>query len=389
MTRMKGYATAGIMSICLLLSSGCRALSEKLSDTPTVSSKQNDSKSSIKLAEGMTPQLQFEQVRQRPLARTLTVTGKVQFNEDVTARVLAPLPGQVVDLPVRVGDRVERDQALLAIRSREVASLVTEYLEGHRDLEFAEKTFNMTKDLFDHQASSRIALQQSESELEKARARFARGAEALQIYGIDPREAERGRIVNPAISVRSPISGTVIERAVTTGQFVQPESGPLLVVADLNTVWVLADVFERDIRHVRPGLRANVTTAAYPDGRFTARVARIHDAVDSESRTVKVRFLVNNPEGRLKPEMFATVSLFLNESEPALAIPTAAAFTEGGSNFVYVRGDESCLSRRRVETGGEVAGLLRVTQGLRTGETVVTKGVMLIRQMEQNRTDND
>src|SRR6185369_2284620 len=108
-------------------------------------------------------------------------TGKVQFNDDRTVRILAPLPGQVVDFHLGVGDSIEKDQLLFSIKSHEVASLVTDYLESQRDLDLAQKTYNMNKDLFEHQAASRISFQQAESDLAKANTHVARGEEGLRV----------------------------------------------------------------------------------------------------------------------------------------------------------------------------------------------------------------
>lgn len=336
----------------------------------------------IHIAADATGRLGLQEVAERPMPRNLVVTGKVQFNEDQMARILAPIAGQVADLRIHVGDVVKTGDLLFSIRSREVAQLVTEYVENRRDVDLAEKTLAMTKDLFEHQAASRISLQQAESELAKANARIARAAASLRVYGLQP-PGEGDPVLNTPIDVRSPIAGNVVERTVTAGQFVQPESGSLLTIADLSTVWVLAEVFERDIRFVRPGMRGDVTPTSYPDQKFTARVARIHDTVDPETRTVKVRFLVNNPQSKLKPEMSGSVSLFLTDSERTIAIPAAAVLTEGGVNFVYVQTAPDRLERRIVELSTEGGDNVRIKSGLTAGERVVTQGTLLIRKIER------
>ena len=154
----------------------------------------------------------------RPCACTalhglLTATGKVQFNEDRTARVLAPMPGQVVDLQLRVGDKVQKDQVLFSIKSREVAALVTDYHENQRDLDLAAKTHAMTKDLFEHQAASRIALQQAEGDLAKAQSHVARAEEALRVLGLDPEEVEKSGGLRSLVPVRTPIGSLLSVRS--------------------------------------------------------------------------------------------------------------------------------------------------------------------------------
>src|SRR4029077_7295367 len=184
-------------------------------------------------------------------------------------------------------------------------------LSSHKDLELAEKTHAMTEDLFEHQAASRIALQQSDSELAKARSKVTQTEEVLEVLGLDPDAAETPARLLPRIPVRTPIAGTVIERSVTSGQFVGPDTAPILTIADLANVWVQADIFERDLHYISIGQNADVTTPAFPADRLTAHVSLIAPVVDPLTRTAKVRFLVANPRLHLKPGMFAAISLYL------------------------------------------------------------------------------
>jgi cobalt-zinc-cadmium efflux system membrane fusion protein len=227
------------------------------------------------------------------------------------AKLLPPVPGQVQNLVVNVGDTVHKNDVVCALSSREVAAAVADYVASQKDVELAEKTFAMTKDLFEHQAASRIALEQSGSELAKARSKVQQTEQSLQVLGLDPPAADDAARMEPRIPVRTPIAGTVIERNVTDGQFVGTDMSPLVTVADLSTVWVQGDIFERDLRHISVGQKADVTTAAYPSDVFSAQVSRIASVVDAQTRTAKVRFLVANPGARLKPGMFASISLYL------------------------------------------------------------------------------
>src|SRR4029077_3010878 len=182
------------------------------------------------------------------------------------------------------------------------------------------------------------------------------------------------------ISVRAPLNGKVVERPVTEGQFVQPDSSALMIIADLANLWVLADIYESDLHRIRAGQKAEVTTAAYPDERFMATVSRISDVVDPTTRPVKVRFVVSNSAGRLKPEMFATVKIFLNEQATALTVPPSAVFTEGGKNYVYVQTGMREFTPRLVDVSPDPSGRMRVTSGLKTGEKVVSERAMLVHQ---------
>jgi cobalt-zinc-cadmium efflux system membrane fusion protein len=341
----------------------------------------------VELEPAMLANIHVEAVRFESGRRQLTGTGKVQFNEDRTARILAPLPGQALDLQVRVGDPIEKDQLLFSIKSREVASLVSDYLESQRDLDLAQKTYNMNKDLFEHQAASRISFQQAESDLAKANTHVARGEEALRVLGIDPKEAVKDGGLRSLVPVRSPMAGTLIERNLTAGQFVQADSTALLTIADLSTVWVLVDVFERDIHLIRVGQKVQVVAAAYPDRRFTASVERISDKVDPDSRTLKVRLLVSNPNVLLKPEMFITASLELSDGGAAISVPAGAVFTEDGKSYVFAAINDRRFERRLIVAAPDAEGRLRVTSGLHAGDRVVTDGAMLLDYRRKQKQD--
>jgi RND family efflux transporter MFP subunit len=184
--------------------------------------------------------------------------------------------------------------------------------------------------------------------------------------------------------VRTPINGTVIERSITNGQFVGPDNPPLITIADLTSVWVQADVFERDLRNIVVGQKADLTTAAYPDEHFIAQVTHIGSVVDAQTRTAKVRVLVANRDARLKPGMFTSVSLSLPPAASSLTVPAKAVFVENGKSFAYVqvRAGSPEFVRRDVDAVASGAERLRIISGLSAGDRVVSDGVLLLRQLE-------
>jgi membrane fusion protein, heavy metal efflux system len=331
-------------------------------------------------------QIRIESLSTDNAADAIKATGAIEFNADSVAKLLPPVAGQVQELKANVGDSIRRNDVVFLLNSREAASAIAEHAASRKDLELAQKTYAMTRDLFEHEAASRIALEQAENELSKAKSKVHQTGEVLQVLGLDPNDAPNDDAggPRPRIPVRAPIGGTVVERTATNGQFVGPEHGAILTIGDLSTVWVQADVFERDLRFITIGLPAEVTTAAYPDERFTARVARIGAVVDPQTRTTKVRFLVANPGARLKPGMFATISLHQPSAAAALTVPVNAVFVESGRTFAYVQVGDREFSRRDVEAvpSGR-RDRLRITRGLQPGDRVVSDGVLLIRQLER------
>jgi cobalt-zinc-cadmium efflux system membrane fusion protein len=327
-----------------------------------------------------------EPIAERDAASTLAIAGKVQFDEDRVARVLAPLAGQIVSLRVKVGDPARKGEPLCAISSRDAATAIGEQVESRKDLELAEKNAAMTQDLFDHEAASMIALRQAQNDLAKARARAARTEEALKMLGLSGQDdLAHGYVGWGRVPIRSPITGVVIERKVTEGQFVQSDSTPILTVANLDVVWVMGEVFERDLRLVTTGQAATVRAAAYPGERFEGRVNHISDSIDPATRTAKVRVSVVNPRGRLKPEMFAAIELQVAEGLRVLAVPIGALFTEEGRSYVYIEAGPGRFERRAVEVANGGGSDRRVLSGLRAGDRVVVDGALLLRQEEQQR----
>jgi len=339
----------------------------------------------VRIDPSMVSALHVETVNLHTVSRILRATGKVQFDESRLSRVLAPVTGQVTGLTASVGDRVRKGDPIFYLNSRDAAVALEDNLVAHHDLDLAEKTLTMTQDLFDHQAASRIALQQAQNDVAKTHLRVDRTEAALAAIGVQD-HSDSGRL-DPRVPVTSPVTGAIIERHVSDGQYVQLDPAPLLTIADLSTVWVEADVFERDLHLLRAGQSAEVTTTAYPDERFRAKVARVSDVVDPATRTVKVRFLVVNPALRLKPEMFATVTLFVDDVEQAITVPTSAVLTEGDRSFVYVALDDRTFARRLVETAAEARDSRRILRGVKPGDRVVTSGAILLRGQEDRGAD--
>jgi len=344
---------------------------------------------STKIADGV--QLKPEQTRSiithkvspEDLAVHLSTLGKISFNEEKTSLVLAPIAGQVSGLRVRVGDRVSRGDVLFMLHSRDVAAAKSDYLESRRDVELAHQTFEITKKLYEHQAAPMIQFQQDQNNLAKAETRAARTAEQLRVLGIDAGAVTETSAADARIAIKAAIDATVVERHLTEGQFVQGDSTPLVTLADLSSVWVLADVFERDLANVKVGQAADVTTLAYPNSHFAAEVSHISDVVDPNSRTVKVRLSVANRDGRLKPEMFASVDLLIDASRQGLAIPTKSVLTDDGHQMVYVKVGENSYKNRTVVVSTLDESRVRVIDGLKAGDEVVTDGALLLRYEQQ------
>ena len=378
MTRLCQIA---LVLAALGLSSCARSSAEPAATQSAPDSQPADATRQVHIDPSMAASIKVAAVELKSVPRLLRAAGKVQFEENRLARVLAPVAGEVTGLRLKVGDQVRKDQTLFSLNSRDAAAALEDHVDAHRDLDLAEKTLAVTKDLFDHQAASQLSLEQAQNDVAKAKTKVNRTEAALVAIGLSADDAAGGAI-DARVPVISPIAGAVIETKDTEGQYVQTDSTPLVTIADLSEVWVDADVFERDVHLVHVGESAVVTTTAYPDDQVRARVERISETLDPATRTIKVRFLVSNPTLRLKPEMFADVVLALESTEEAISVPTSAIFTDGDRLFVYVAIDNVTFARRSIEAVSESADRRRILRGLSPGDRVVVDGAVLLRAQE-------
>ena len=382
--RFSCLARLAAAAFVMLLMAGCTTApaKEAAAAAPAPATAAAPREPGVHLDESQRGQITIAELSANAAGDVIHATGTVEFNADRMARILSPVTGQVQNLRLNVGDDVRQGETLFVLSSREVAAAVADHLAAQKDRDLADKTFAMTKDLFDHQAASRISLQQSENDLAKAQAKVAQSEEVLRVLGFDEKALRDSGSVPSKTATRAPIAGTVTERPITNGQFVGTDSTPLMTIADLGTVWVQADIFERDLHSIGAGQQADVTTAAYPEDHFSAQVARIGTVVDPQTRTAKMRFVVANPRLRLKPGMFIEATLQLPQSNAALTAPAKAVFVENGASYVYVQTGATQFARREVATLSGSGNRVRVTRGLAAGDRVVSDGVLLLRALE-------
>jgi cobalt-zinc-cadmium efflux system membrane fusion protein len=303
-------------------------------------------------------------------------TAKVTFDEGRVSRVSTPVSGRVVELKVQPGDRVRRGQPLLVIASPDAESAFADWIAARADAALAERNLERQRRLLADQAVSQKEVLQAEGDATKARAGRARALARLEVLGISPDDPN----ARPShYLLRAPLDGVIVERPATPGMEVRADGGtPLVTVADLSRLWVLADVFERDVGAVAKGGKAEVRVAAWPGRVWDGNIAYVGDVVDPQSRTVKVRVEVQNPDQKLKPEMFARVTLRGVETAPVVAVPSQAVLSDGAASAVVVALGEGRFQRRTVEAGPERDGHVRILAGLAPGERVVVDGAIYL-----------
>ncbi|HLZ35449.1 MAG TPA: efflux RND transporter periplasmic adaptor subunit [Nitrospira sp.] len=316
----------------------------------------------------------------------LTLVGKIAYGEDRYSKISSPLQGRVVEVRAHLGDRVKAGAVLLVIDSPDIAQAYSEYVKEHSDLQYATRSHELAKDLYANKALPLKDLKQTENELIKARAEFRRAKERLLSLRIPAEELNKPldkQQITSRFEMKSPLTGIVVERAVTPGQSVGGDVNQVLfTVADLDMLQVVADVYERDLALVKEGQFAKVKVEAYPAIDFPATVASIGDVVDPASRTIKLRAWVNNQDHKLKPEMFARLQIQLGDATRILAVPKEAVLEVDGKQFVYVVEDGNRYVKREVKAANFPPDQMRILEGLTPGQRIVTKGAVLIKGQE-------
>lgn len=322
------------------------------------------------------PQLTYLQIKPveafpEPLVEALNA--RIAYDDNHTARVFSPIAGRVLRIPVEAGQQVKAGDVLLQLDSPDYAAAASDSVKADADLVRKQQAFERAKQLFDSQGIARRDLESAEADWHQAE------AEALRAKAHLKNLAGNAKTTDGQFNLRAPIAGVISERQVNVGSEVRPDAAnPLFVVTDPQHLWVLIDLPERQLDKVKVGQPVFVEVDAYPDEIFYGKVTVIGGALDPLTRRVQVRCYLNNPEHKLKPEMYARVTPDVDDDTNLPRIPNSALFTQGVSSFVFVELSPGVLQRRKIELSLQSHEYSYVKQGLRSGERVVTSGALLL-----------
>jgi cobalt-zinc-cadmium efflux system membrane fusion protein len=350
--------------------------------------------------------IEIEIVAPQSIAGVIPATGKILIPENHVA-VIGPVnQGRIVRLYAGQGTRVRKGQKLAELESADIDQAEADYLKALGDYEnalrssaaevkLAQESYDRNKLLYEQKVTAGKNLQAAEHDLEVAKAaaeNSVSGTKAaltaarrkLLILGLnDATINSLGKKSDLAavFSLNSPIDGVVVERNATVGASVGTDAN-LFKIIDLSQVWIDANVFEKDLQRVRPGQEVKLTVPAFPQSTFSGKVIFVDNVVDPETRTVKVRTEVANPDGRLKPDMFANVQIVTDVNRAAISIPQSAVLNDEGKSVVFVA-EGNGYKKRQVQAGIQNNDRVEIVDGLNAGDKVVVKGNYLL--LEQSR----
>ncbi|HKD27009.1 MAG TPA: efflux RND transporter periplasmic adaptor subunit [Xanthobacteraceae bacterium] len=307
----------------------------------------------------------------KEVARTLVLPATVEADPSRTVKVLPPVTGRITELKVQLGGRVVQGQELAVIDSGDLA-------QAYSDIEKARSTVTLTKKALDRQLNLEKAggaaikdREQAQSDYAQAISELERSESRLRAMGIPADQKEQSRL----LSVKAPVSGSVIDLQAAPGAFVNDPTAAMMTIANLDTIWVTANVPEKDIAFVFPGQSVKVTYRSYPDDVFEGKVLFVSDVVESDTRRNKVRIAFDNRDKMLKPNMFADAS-FAAPAMSRLMVPTSALLMTNDATSVFVEVSDWAFERRNVEIAYQEGTAVAIKTGIRPGERVVVKGAV-------------
>ena len=342
-------------------------------------------------------------VEARALSAVVTAPARVGFDTEAMAHVGSLVAGRVAEINAKLGDRVEIGDVLLVVQSPELGQLQADYLAAVSSadaakpaIELARSTFDRAQQLYDQTEGGGVtlntvqereaALKSAQRELINAESQVTASANTLRLHGMSDaqiNELADSKKVDPTYNVVAPIAGDVIEREVTPGELVAPDNDALLVIADLSTVWVLADVAEARLGQVGVGSAATVEVTATGGEAFEGEVTYVDPRVNEASRTARLRIVVDNADRQLRPGMFARalIGSASGDGERMPAVPASAVMEVEGepSVFVPVDGEPNTFARRGVLLGERVGDHFPVIDGVQLGDEIVVGGTFILK----------
>src|ERR1700689_3563540 len=320
---------------------------------------------------------------------TIEATGVVDFDNDQATSVLAPFSGPVSRLLVSLGDRVREGDPLAAVQSPDFAAAVDAYRKALATAKTNRHLADLDRDLLEHHGVAQREADQAETDAVNAEADRDAALQALASLNVLPqtiKDIQEGRpALHPEGTIRSPISGTVVEKLITPGELLQAGSTPCFTVANLSRVWVLAQVFGADLEGVRVGDSADIVTGV-GEKTFSGTVDNIAALVDPDTRSVAVRGVAKNPADFLKKQMYVRVLIHAQKQSTGTLIPVAAVLRDDVNlPFVYATQPDGSFARQHVTLAYRTGDQYDIAEGLKTGDEIVVDGGLFVQFMQPQR----
>ncbi len=320
--------------------------------------------------------LRIETAEESAVFGGVEVPAEIQLDPDRTAHVSSIVQGQIADVRVSIGARVEAGDTLCVLRSTALGETRADLAQARAELEVARANQRRQRELQEAGIGARRNLVEAEGALERARARLSGLQSRARVYGGSGRGSES--------EIRSPIGGEVLERHATRGEVVDPGT-TLFVIADLSEVWVMGQVFAQDVAAARLGAPGRLTLRSLPDQEWSGPLDYVSPALDEHTRTLPVRITMRNEDRALRPGLFGVLHLPGAENPPDLPVIEAAAIQDiDGESYVFVPEDAERYRAVVVRTGRREGPRVEILGGLSPGDRYVAAGAFVLKSTALN-----
>jgi cobalt-zinc-cadmium efflux system membrane fusion protein len=317
-------------------------------------------------------------VQTTTLTRTLRLTGAVAYNNFRTTPVITQVSGPVNRIVVVPGQRIKQGEPMLYVASPDYSQLRTNYLKARDGYALAQKAYARAQDLYQHRALAEQALEQAQSAEVQAGGDLVAAQAALKVLGITDPDALVQAPPTFEVPVKAPITGEVVEQDVAAGQLLQTGATQCFMISDTSNVWVLVNIYQKDLPYVRVGDPVTVQTDAYPQV-FHGRIAYVAAALDPNTRTLQARIETSNPGEKLKKDMYVTATVNAGRISHAIALPDAAVLRDSENQpFVYAAVSLNQFGRRTVTLGESLSGQTEITSGVKPGDRIIGNGSLFL-----------
>ena len=365
-------APAAIVAIVLLFTgcdgSGTNAASAKTSNNPELFTIPPEQMSHV----------QVLTVQPTTLTRTLRLTGAVAYNGFRTTPVITQVSGPVTRVVVVPGQHVHQGEPMLYVTSPDYSQLRTNFLKAKEAYVLAQKAYARAKDLYEHKAIAEQNLEQAQAAEAQAGGDLAAAQAALKVLGISDPDTLVQAPPSSEVPVKAPISGLVVEQDVAAGQLIQPGTTQCFMISDTSNVWVLVNIYQKDLPYVRVGDAVTIQADAYSKV-FHGRISYVAASLDPNTRTLQARIDTSNPGEKLKKDMYVVATVNAGTISNTIALPDAAVLRDSENQpFVYAATSLNQFGRRTVTLGESLNGQSEITSGLKAGDQVIGDGSLFL-----------
>ncbi len=375
--RRRGLAALAAASAIMLAFAGCGESGSKAAANSN-SAKSSDNAELFTIPQEQMAHVQVLTVQPTTLPRTLRLTGAVAYNSFRTTPVITQVSGPVSRVAVVPGQKVHKGDPMLYVASPDYSQLRTNYLKAKEAYALAQKAYARARDLYEHKAIAEQNLEQAQTAEIQANGDLAAAQAALKVMGITDPDALVQAPPSFEVPVRAPIAGEVVEQDVSAGQLIQPGTTQCFVISDISSVWVLVNIYQKDLPHVRVGDTVTIQTDTYPEV-FHGRISYVAASLDPNTRTLQARIETNNPGEKLKKDMYVVATVNAGTIPNAIALPDAAVLRDSENQpFVYAAAGSNQFGRRAVTLGESLNGQTEITSGLKAGDQVIGNGSLFV-----------